>query len=63
METNNLSKRYCNPKEAAIHLGICESIFRSLYKRNDCSFAIKLGRRIVIDLDALDTWMSAQAKR
>jgi excisionase family DNA binding protein len=57
---NESTKDFMTVQEAAIYVRMCETNFRKLVNSARCTFAIRLGRRIVIKKDALLRFMDEQ---
>lgn len=54
--------KYLTVRETARYVKFCESIIRQWIKRNDFYPCIRVGKRIVIDREALDCWLQEQNK-
>lgn len=58
--TDELNNDFLTVQEAAKYIRMCETNFRKLVNSSKCTFAIRLGRRIVIKKDALLKFMDRQ---
>jgi excisionase family DNA binding protein len=53
-------KGYLGSLEAQVYLGIGRSLAYQIFNRQDFP-SIRIGRRLLVRLDALDQWMDAQS--